>query len=66
MKITGIGLKEEKTDRLFERFFQGNDSSGLRIGTGIGLNLCKAFVEMHEDEVKAEPYRRHQGFPASK
>ena len=27
--------------RLFERFYQGNNSSGLHIeGTGIGLNLC--------------------------
>ena len=61
---TGIGLKEEKTDRLFERFYQGNNSSGLHIeGTGIGLNLCKAFVEMHGGKIKA--YNRTDGIKGS-
>jgi DNA-binding response OmpR family regulator len=60
----GIGLKEEKTDRLFERFYQGNNSSGLHIeGTGIGLNLCKAFVEMHGGKIKA--YNRTDGIKGS-
>ena len=51
---TGIGLSEEKTDRLFDRFYQGRTSSDLHIeGTGIGLNLCKAFVAMHGGKIKA-------------
>lgn len=61
---TGIGLKEEKTDRLFDRFYQGNNSSDLHIeGTGIGLNLCKAFVEMHGGSIKA--YNRTDGTKGS-
>ena len=61
---TGIGLKEEKTDRLFDRFYQGNNSSDLHIeGTGIGLNLCKAFVEMHGGKIKA--YNRTDGIKGS-
>ena len=61
---TGMGLKEEKTDRLFDRFYQGNNSSDLHIeGTGIGLNLCKAFVEMHGGKIKA--YNRTDGIKGS-
>ncbi len=51
---TGIGFKEEKTDRLFERFYQGKSSSDLHIeGTGIGLNLCRAITQMHGGTIKA-------------
>ena len=57
---TGIGLKEEKTDRLFERFYQGNNSSGLHIeGTGIGLNLSRAITQMHGGTIRA--YNRTDG-----
>ncbi|MCR5131976.1 MAG: helix-turn-helix domain-containing protein [Prevotella sp.] len=51
---SGIGFKEENTDRLFERFYQGKNSSDLHIeGTGIGLNLSRAIVQMHGGQVKA-------------
>ena len=57
---TGIGFKEEKTDRLFERFYQGKSSSDLHIeGTGIGLNLSRAIVRMHGGTIKA--YNRTDG-----
>ncbi len=50
----GIGFKEENTEKLFERFYQGNNSSDLHIeGTGIGLNLTRAIVQMHGGTVKA-------------
>ena len=61
---TGIGLKEEKTDRLFERFYQGNNNSDIHIeGTGIGLNLCKALVKMHGGAIRA--YNRTDGIKGS-
>lgn len=51
---TGIGFKEDKTDRLFERFYQGKNSSDLHIeGTGIGLNLSRAITQMHGGSIKA-------------
>lgn len=61
---TGIGLKEEKTDRLFERFYQGNNNSNIHIeGTGIGLNLCRALVKMHGGSIRA--YNRTDGIKGS-
>lgn len=57
---TGIGFKEEKTDRLFERFYQGKSTSDLHIeGTGIGLNLSRAITQMHGGTIKA--YNRTDG-----
>ncbi len=57
---TGIGFKNEKTDRLFERFYQGRNTSDLHIeGTGIGLNLCRSIVTMHGGKIRA--YNRTDG-----
>lgn len=57
---TGIGLKEEKTDVLFERFYQGKNTRSMHVeGTGIGLNLCRAIVQMHHGTIKA--YNRTDG-----
>ena len=56
----GIGFKEENTERLFERFYQGKGSSDLHIeGTGIGLNLSRAIVLLHGGNIKA--YNRTDG-----
>ncbi len=57
---SGIGFKEEHTERLFERFYQSKNSSDLHIeGTGIGLNLSRAIVQMHGGQIKA--YNRTDG-----
>ena len=57
---SGIGFKEDNTERLFERFYQGRHSSDLHIeGTGIGLNLSRAIVQMHGGQISA--YNRKDG-----
>lgn len=57
---SGIGFKDEKTDRLFERFYQGKNANDLHIeGTGIGLNLSRAIVQMHGGQIRA--YNRTDG-----
>ena len=57
---SGIGFKEEKTERLFERFYQGRNAEDLHIeGTGIGLNLSRAIVQLHGGTIRA--YNRTDG-----
>ncbi len=57
---SGIGFKDEKTERLFERFYQGNNADDFHIeGTGIGLNLSRSIVQMHGGSIKA--YNRTDG-----
>ena len=54
VRDNGIGLDEDKPERLFDRFYQGSNSRDLHLdGTGIGLNLSKAIVNMHGGEIKA-------------
>lgn len=45
---TGIGIPRDKQGEIFERFFQvENVLSRQHEGSGIGLNLVKAIVELH-------------------
>jgi PAS domain S-box-containing protein len=47
VKDTGIGVPEEKQNKIFERFYQvKNDSSRQYSGAGLGLSICKAYVEI--------------------
>ena len=51
---SGEGISEEKGDRLFERFYQGDNARREQyVGTGIGLNLCQAIVTLHGGKIKA-------------
>lgn len=51
---TGIGLKEEKPERLFERFYQSKSARDVASeGTGIGLNLSRAIVLLHRGTISA-------------
>lgn len=44
---TGIGISEEYIDRVFEKFFQVPNATQIALkGNGLGLAICKAYVEM--------------------
>ena len=46
VRDTGIGIKSEDQDRIFEEFQQAGPGKAVE-GTGLGLALAKRFVEMH-------------------
>ncbi|WP_246581467.1 hybrid sensor histidine kinase/response regulator transcription factor [Echinicola shivajiensis] len=51
----GKGILAEHQDKIFERFFQVDDSEGnLTAGTGIGLALSKNIVEFHHGSIEME------------
>ncbi len=44
---TGIGITDEQSERLFEKFTQAELSTTRRFGgTGLGLSICRHLVEM--------------------
>jgi signal transduction histidine kinase len=44
---TGVGISPEDQDAVFEEFRQVGASHGKQEGTGLGLTLCRKFVELH-------------------
>ena len=55
VRDTGIGIREEDMDKLFDSFTRIEESRNRNIeGTGLGLNLTKKLVEMMGGEILAE------------
>lgn len=53
VKDSGIGIPEDKIDKIFERFEQVKNNSKQE-GSGIGLNLVKSLVEMNKGSIKVK------------
>lgn len=65
VKDTGIGIPEDKLEKIFERFSQAEESTTrLYKGTGLGLNIVKQLVELQNGtiEVKSKPGRGSEFF----
>ena len=52
---TGIGIPKDKLVKIFDRFYQVDDSSLKKYGgSGIGLSLVKELVDLHKWEINVE------------
>lgn len=51
-KDSGIGIPEKEMNQIFTPFFQG--SNNYRNGSGIGLNLSKNFIDLHEGIIEVK------------
>lgn len=55
VKDFGIGISKDLNNKIFERFVQIRDNDTLsKGGAGLGLFICKAFVEMHGGRIWVE------------
>ncbi|MCD3275103.1 ABC transporter substrate binding protein [Clostridium botulinum] len=55
VKDTGIGIPENRQDLIFERFIQVDKSlSRNHEGSGVGLSLVKAFVDLHNGSIEVK------------
>jgi len=55
VKDTGIGIPIEKQKDIFKRFIQAdNDVAHVVDGSGLGLSITKAYIEMHHGEIWLE------------
>jgi len=44
---TGVGIAPEEQEAVFEEFRQVGTSAAKQEGTGLGLTLCRKFIELH-------------------
>jgi heavy metal sensor kinase len=44
---TGPGIRPEDKDRVFDRFFRGDQSRSQQKGHGLGLSICREIVRAH-------------------
>lgn len=55
VKDTGVGIKADKLERLFEEFYMVDDvDTRSSEGTGLGLTICKVLVKMMNGEIGVE------------
>jgi signal transduction histidine kinase/AraC-like DNA-binding protein len=51
----GIGIEKESISKIFDRYYQGNQSLNLsQAGTGIGLSMCAKLAELHHGKIILE------------
>lgn len=55
VRDTGIGIPPEFHNRIFERFYQVDNSASKKFsGTGLGLSIVKAYVELLGGRIKLD------------
>ena len=56
---TGIGIPEDKMNRIFDRFYQIEPSLARHYeGMGLGLSIAKAMVELHHGRIQVKSKER--------
>ncbi|PQJ78373.1 hybrid sensor histidine kinase/response regulator transcription factor [Polaribacter porphyrae] len=51
---SGIGLSEKDTKKIFERFYQADNSINKAGGSGVGLAFSKEIIELHSGSLTVE------------
>jgi signal transduction histidine kinase len=54
VRDTGVGIAPEEQDAVFEEFRQVGGSAAKHEGTGLGLALCRRFIELHGGTIRLE------------
>lgn len=54
VKDTGIGIRKEEVDKIFNRFYQVKNDINLSGGSGIGLAFTKEIIQLHRGSILLE------------
>ncbi len=58
---TGIGIEQEKIDKIFNAFEQGSDITRRFGGLGLGLAISKALIDAHGGKILAQSSGKDKG-----
>ncbi|HKV78130.1 MAG TPA: ATP-binding protein [Candidatus Sulfotelmatobacter sp.] len=47
---SGKGIAEGDREHVFEKFYRGASAGGAK-GSGLGLSICKGFIEAHHGRI---------------
>jgi two-component system phosphate regulon sensor histidine kinase PhoR len=61
VRDTGMGIEAGDLDRVFERFYKGDQARSAGAGTGLGLAVAKHVVQAHGGEIGAASAGAGQG-----
>ena len=51
----GPGIPEEERERVFDMFYRAKVGSAPTSGAGLGLAICRGFIEAHGGRINAQP-----------
>ncbi|WP_411680991.1 ATP-binding protein [Clostridium thailandense] len=51
---TGVGIPEDKLDKIFEPYEQYNEINNRYGGTGLGLHITRKLIRLHGGEIKVQ------------
>ncbi|MFT5291036.1 MAG: signal transduction histidine kinase/DNA-binding NarL/FixJ family response regulator [Planctomycetota bacterium] len=55
VRDTGIGIEEDRLEKVFETFIQANDSISSEFGgTGLGLTICRELIQLMGGSIRVE------------
>jgi signal transduction histidine kinase len=58
---TGIGIEQEKIDKIFNAFEQGSDITRRFGGLGLGLAISKALIDAHGGKIQVQSAGKDKG-----
>ena len=50
----GHGIPQQDLERVFDKFYRGDEGDGRRAGTGLGLAICRGIVKAMGGTISAE------------
>ncbi len=51
---SGVGMTNEETERIFDRFYRAGNRTGSNPGTGLGLSIVRSLVDLHFGQISVE------------
>jgi signal transduction histidine kinase/DNA-binding response OmpR family regulator len=58
---SGVGIEENDTEKIFDRFYQSENYMGKNVGTGVGLHLSRSIMKLLHGTIFAQNKKDGKG-----